>query len=308
MSKVTQSANDGVPTAIASPQNTSPAKGGPLMELMSLPIELIDMQPNRPRRATVGVEFDGLVESIKTVGQTTPVIVVQPEPESGRFEMRAGERRLNACRQLGHTYIQAIVVVSEYDAALGLIDNLLTEDLPPLDEAAWLKQIKNDMTRTDDNLAAMLGRSRSSITQTLGIANIPATMQEMIRALDEPASRDSLIELSKCEDDQERQAVFELIKSAATQLELREQRKKNGTGREQSVGNRKVVAFLRMVDRVLKLEEQEDALTEAWTPTAEEIAHVQRCIKLFNRLIGKPGRKAMGTSVEAAEDTQAALH
>ena len=151
----------------------------------------------------------------------------------------------------------------------------------------------------------MFGRSRSSITQTLGIANIPAETQEMIRALDEPASRDSLIELSKCADDQERQAVFELIKGEATQLELREQKKKNG---EQGVGNRKVVAFLRMVDRVLKLEEQEDALTEAWTPTAEEIAHVQRCIKLFNRLIGKPGRKAMGTSVEAAEDTQAALH
>jgi ParB family chromosome partitioning protein len=146
-----------------------------------LPIESIAPNPQQPR-----INFDeealaALADSIGEVGVLQPV-VVRPEGES--YVLIAGERRCRAARVAGLSEVPAIVrsgVVDETSSLTeALIENVQREDLSPLEEAAGYSQLLEDFGLTHEEVAKRVGKSRSAITNTLRLLQLPAAIQGMV--------------------------------------------------------------------------------------------------------------------------------
>ena len=147
----------------------------------SIPLDAIEPNPQQPRGAMSTEGLQGLAASIREVGVLQPVVVRHGE-ESGSFVLVAGERRWRAARLAGLKEIPA--VVREGDATSGLaealVENLQREDLSPLEEAAAYKQLLEDFGLTHEEVGARVGRSRPSITNTLRLLQLPASIQGML--------------------------------------------------------------------------------------------------------------------------------
>jgi ParB family chromosome partitioning protein len=146
-----------------------------------------------------------LVHSIKEVGLLQPIVVRQLAPE--RFELIMGERRWRAAQQAGLERIPSIVRSTEDDKLLldALLENLHRAQLNPLEEAAAYDQLLRDFACTHEALADRIGRSRSQVSNTLRLLNLPPTVQRKVAAsvlsagharallaLDDPADQEHL--------------------------------------------------------------------------------------------------------------------
>lgn len=272
-------------------ENSSPTIGGddlpttsPTPVLKLIETEKIRLQPDRPRRASDDDDIIALAASIEEVGLLTPIGVMQHDPDVEDYELRTGERRYRACLLLGVATIPALVFSGKDNAGTGLIENLQRQDLPALDESNWLADFKARYDLTDERLAKMTGRSRSAITQMLGIAKLGQHVQEQIRAMVEAPPRDHLIQLSQCENDEQQLALLQAIQSGTTQAKLRETRKALLSD-DQQPADRMVKAMKREVGRVLKLEADLEQLRKHWTPSKDEVAEIRRVIALFRAVI-----------------------
>jgi ParB family chromosome partitioning protein len=127
-------------------------------------------------------EIDQLATSLLDVGVLQP-LVVRPLG-SDRYELVAGERRLRAAIVAGLPTVPAIVRATE-DADLlkeALVENIHRVQLNPLEEAAAYQQLLDDFGVTQEDLAARLGRSRPTISNTIRLLSLPATVQRRIAA------------------------------------------------------------------------------------------------------------------------------
>jgi len=147
----------------------------------SIPLDAIEPNPQQPRGVIATEGLQALAASIREVGVLQPVVVRHGE-EPGSFVLVAGERRWRASRLAGLKEIPA--VVREGDAVSGLaealVENLQREDLSPLEEAAAYKQLLEDFGLTHEEVGARVGRSRPSITNTLRLLQLPASIQGML--------------------------------------------------------------------------------------------------------------------------------
>lgn len=145
-------------------------------------IEQVGANPRQPRRSFPEEELQELAASIREVGLLQPV-VVRPL-ESGRYELVMGERRWRACELAGLDTIPAIVRDTDDSEMLrdALIENLHRQQLDPLEEAAAYQQLLDDFGATHEQLAAKVGRSRSHISNTLRLLNLPPAVQRRVAA------------------------------------------------------------------------------------------------------------------------------
>jgi len=147
-----------------------------------IPLEAIAPNPQQPRSSFDEEALAELVVSIREVGLLQP-IVVRPLGDE-RFELVMGERRLRACREIGLAAIPAIVrETAEADRLRdALLENLHRQALNPLEEAAAYSQLLTDFGATHDELAARIGRSRSQVSNTIRLLNLPAPVQRRVAA------------------------------------------------------------------------------------------------------------------------------
>ncbi len=138
--------------------------------------------PRQPRQHFDPEALDELVVSIREVGLLQPV-VVRPLAD-GRFELVMGERRWRAAQAAGYTAIPAIVrETAEADRLRdALLENLHRQALNPLEEAAAYAQLLADFGATHEELAARIGRSRSQVTNTIRLLNLPPAVQRRVAA------------------------------------------------------------------------------------------------------------------------------
>ena len=144
---------------------------------------LIDaIQPNRhqPRVHFDEESLSELAASIREIGVLQPVLV-RPLGEGG-YELLAGERRWRAARRAGLTVIPAIVRTTDELGAVerALIENLHRQDLTPLEEASAYSQLIEDFSFTHEQIATRVGKSRSSVTNTLRLMSLPPTIQHLL--------------------------------------------------------------------------------------------------------------------------------
>lgn len=152
----------------------------PIAGYAEIAVGTIGPNPNQPRSGFDQDSIDSLAASIVAVGLLQPIVV---RPEGEGYVLVAGERRLRAVKQVGLASIAA-VIRSESDDATNLtealVENLQREDLNALEEAAAYKHLLEDFGITHDEIALQVGKSRSAVTNTLRLLQLPAPIQRML--------------------------------------------------------------------------------------------------------------------------------
>ncbi|GAA3250779.1 MULTISPECIES: ParB/RepB/Spo0J family partition protein [Nonomuraea] len=176
---------DGSGTAPAS-SNGSTGETGPKpiagAYFKEVALDAIVPNPRQPREVFDDERLEELAASIREVGLLQP-IVVRPVG-GGQYELIMGERRWRACQQVGLDAVPAIVRNTQDTDLLrdALIENLQREQLNALEEAAAYQQLLDDFQATHEQLAQKVGRSRSHITNTLRLLNLPPEVQRTVAA------------------------------------------------------------------------------------------------------------------------------
>jgi len=158
--------------------SSTPTEGDTLLEIG---VEEIEPNPNQPRKAFDSKALDELTASIKTSGVIQPVIVRRQGP---RYQLVAGERRWRAASQAGLVRIPAILreVTDAESLELALVENLLREDLNPMEEAEAFDKLLARFAWTQEELAQRIGKERSSIANALRLRHLPLPVQDDLRA------------------------------------------------------------------------------------------------------------------------------
>jgi ParB family chromosome partitioning protein len=142
-----------------------------------IPIERVSANPHQPRSVFDEEALDSLAASIVEVGVLQPIIV--REAEDGYYTLVAGERRWRAAKKVGLTEIPSIIRESDDRSLLteALVENLQREDLSPLEEATAYQELLEDFGLTHEEVGNRVGKSRSAITNSLRLLQLPAAIQ-----------------------------------------------------------------------------------------------------------------------------------
>lgn len=167
-------------------------------DIREIPVDEIRTNPYQPRKTFNQETLEELAESIKNYGVFQPIIV---KPSIKGYDLVAGERRLRASKMAGLSTIPAIVkdFSDEMMREIALLENLQRENLSAIELAWAYKGIIDSMHIRQEDLASKLGKSRSHITNMIGLLRLPEDVQNMI--LDNKLSMGHARVLSKIEDD-----------------------------------------------------------------------------------------------------------
>ena len=138
-------------------------------------VDLISPNEHQPRHQFEDASLDDLARSIKANGVIQPIIVRKVE---GGYRIIAGERRWRAAQRAGLTRVPVVVkeIAAGQDAQLlemALIENIQREDLNPIDEAAAYERLRTDFNMTQEDIAAAVGKDRSSVANHLRLLKLP---------------------------------------------------------------------------------------------------------------------------------------
>jgi ParB family chromosome partitioning protein len=154
--------------------------GGDAGELRELPVGLIKPNPNQPRTHFDQDALDALAASIEARGVIQPLLV-RPLHD-GSYELVAGERRWRASQQAGLEKVPAVVRSAEQAERLevALIENMVREDLNPVEEARACAALIDELGLSKEKLAKRVGRSRPAISNLIRILTLPDDVLELL--------------------------------------------------------------------------------------------------------------------------------
>jgi ParB family chromosome partitioning protein len=157
----------------------SPERAG---ELRELPTELIKPNPNQPRTKIDPESLAGLASSIEANGVVQPLLV-RPLPD-GSYELIAGERRWRAAHAAGLAKVPAVVRDQELAERLqvALIENMVREDLNPVDEARACAALVDELGLSKEELARRVGRSRPAVSNLIRLLDLPDEALELLES------------------------------------------------------------------------------------------------------------------------------
>jgi len=197
-------------------------------KIVMIDIRKIRPNPVQPRKSFNRESLDELANSIKEHGVIQPVIL---KPGSNGYILVAGERRVRAAKIAELTKVPAIIrdYNSIYLAELAIMENLQREDLSSIEEALAFKNAIDILKLTHEELGTKIGKSRSYVTNVIGLLNLPASVIDLVNA--GKISMGHARSLSKLKDQKEIVLLVErIIKENLTVRELESiirQHKKN---------------------------------------------------------------------------------
>ncbi len=175
-------------------------------EVVEIPVEELRPNPYQPRKVFDEEKLQELADSIKEHGIFQPIIVKKSSIKG--YEIIAGERRVKACKLIGLEKIPAIVrdFSDQQMMEIALLENLQRENLNSIEEAMAYKNLLETMNITQEELAKRLGKSRSHITNMVGLLNLPEEVKDLIienkismshaRVLSKMENKDDIIALA----------------------------------------------------------------------------------------------------------------
>lgn len=179
-------------------------------QLRKLPLEQIRPGRFQPRTGMDPDRLQELADSIKAQGVVQPVVVRRLGSGKG-FELIAGERRWRAAQKAGLGEIPAVIreVPDEVTLAMALIENIQRENLNPMEEAGALARLIDEFELTHEQVAANVGRSRTSVTNLLRLRELEPKVRELVdaRRIDMGHARALLALEGNAQVDAARQAV-----------------------------------------------------------------------------------------------------
>ena len=163
-----------------------------------IPLDRLEPNPLQPR-VDLG-DLEELVASIRERGVLEPLLV-RPSQVGGRFMIISGERRFRAAREAGLREVPCIElnVDDRAVAEIALIENLQRKDLTPYEEAEGLLALKERFGYTHEDIAKKIGKSRSSVTESLIIAALPDEIKNLCQKAS-INSKSMLLQVSKQSD------------------------------------------------------------------------------------------------------------
>jgi len=149
-----------------------------------VPIEYLRPNPRNPRRNYADTELDELAASIKQHGIIQPVVVRALRGVKDAYEIIAGERRWRAAQRAALHDIPIVPVEASDSEALELaiIENVQRSDLNPLEEAGGYQALASDYGHSHEEIARIVGKSRSHVTNTLRLLKLPEPVKAYIHA------------------------------------------------------------------------------------------------------------------------------
>ncbi len=174
-------------------QNASVSSESSAREIREIPVDHLAFNPNQPRKVFNKDKLDELSISVKDVGVLQPVLVRElrsgesaPPVQSGGpppgFVVVAGERRVRAAAQAGLASVPAITCTYEETEALriALLENIQRENLGPMEEATAFQGLLAAYGATQEELADMLGKNRSTVANTLRLLGLEEEIRDLI--------------------------------------------------------------------------------------------------------------------------------
>ena len=147
-----------------------------------IPIANLKPSPSQPRRLFNKNSINELADSIKAKGLVQP-LVVRPSPsDANSYEIIAGERRWRAA-QIAQLHEVPVVIRNFNDTEaleIAIIENVQRSDLSPIEEAAGYKRLIENHGHTQEDLSAIVGKSRSHIANIIRLLSLPQSIQDMI--------------------------------------------------------------------------------------------------------------------------------
>jgi ParB family transcriptional regulator, chromosome partitioning protein len=167
-----------------------------------VPIEFVRANPHNPRRTFVETDLEELANSIRERGVIQPIVVRAVRGAADQYEIIAGERRWRAA-QRANLHDVPVVVIEATDAEaleLAIVENVQRADLNAIEEAAGYQSLIEQFKHNQDDVAKIVGKSRSHIANTLRLMKLPEKVQAHVRsgALSAGHAR-SLVGLSNAE-------------------------------------------------------------------------------------------------------------
>jgi len=150
----------------------------------TIPLAALEPGPFQPRTVINEAAQAELTESIRAHGILQPILVRPHPADPARFQIIAGERRWRAAQAAGLSVIPSLVrPLNDADAlAAALVENLQRQDLNPIEEAEGYQRLLDEFGLQQDALAEAVGKSRSHITNTLRLLNLPRSIQGDVRS------------------------------------------------------------------------------------------------------------------------------
>jgi len=151
-------------------------------DLRELPVETIKPNPNQPRTKIDPEALEALAASIEANGVVQPLLV-RPMPD-GSYELIAGERRWRAAQEAGLAKVPALVRDQEPAERLqvALIENMVREDLNPIDEARACATLVDELGLSKEELARRVGRSRPAVSNLIRLLDLPDEAIELLES------------------------------------------------------------------------------------------------------------------------------
>lgn len=194
--------------------------------IQKLKITQVEPNRNQPRKHFDEEALEELAESIKRYGVIQPIIVVK---KGDYYEIVAGERRWRASKKAGLTEIPAIIRDTDErkNKEIALIENVQREDLNAYEKAVGIKELMEEYGLTQQQVSEILGKSRSSIANTVRILNLDPRVIELVQEnkLTEGHAR-SLLAIE--DNDKQYQMALRLLETGASvrEVEKKVQQKK----------------------------------------------------------------------------------
>jgi ParB family chromosome partitioning protein len=204
-----------------------------------VPIELLDPNPGQPRQ--VMGDLSELKASIAEKGIIEPLIVRQ---RGARYQIIAGERRYQAASQIGLRELPVVIRDSDDVEVIevALIENIQRRDLGPFEEAEAMHALAKRCNYTHEDLAKRLGKSRTSVTESLALAEMPEDVRKLCRLAD-ISSKSLLLQIVRQQTPQKMIALVEQLTREGAGAVTREQARKATTIRAVKPGRPKAFVF-----------------------------------------------------------------
>ena len=156
------------------------------VEIKTNKLSLSDIVPNKfqPRKNFEEENLEDLTNSIKERGVIQPIIVRESSSQNSKYEIIAGERRWLAARKAGLHDIPVVITEADDLKSLefAIVENVQRHDLNPLEEAQGYKRLINEFSYDQEKVSKFIGKSRSYITNSLRLLNLP---EEVLKFIEE---------------------------------------------------------------------------------------------------------------------------
>lgn len=218
-------------------------------EIREIPLNEIRVNPYQPRKTFDENALNELAESIKIHGVIQPIIV---KKSIKGYEIIAGERRFRASRLAGKDKIPAIIreFTDEQMMEIAVLENLQRENLNAIEEAEAYQTLMNNLSLNQEEVAKRVGKSRSHVTNMLGILSLPTSIKNLIA--ENKMSMGHARVLSKLED---KEKINELADKVVTDnlsvRELEELASNNEFARKNKIVRKEVNPAYKNVEREL---------------------------------------------------------